>query len=177
LLFVSVVLFFISFFWAFFPRRLSPTIELGPTWPSAGIQHSASSLLNTAILLASVVDVTWAHHSLLENNATQATWWIFFAVLQEIYFITLQAYKYSEAPFTIADSAYRSSFFRATGFHRLHVIVGTTFLITCILWQTTLHFSSNHDFEFKAAVWYWHLVDIVLIQIHLNLLIREMIFT
>ena len=63
-------------------------------------------LLNTAILLASGVTVTRAHHGLLENNATQATQGLFFTVLLGLYFTALQAYEYFEAPFTIADSAY-----------------------------------------------------------------------
>jgi cytochrome c oxidase subunit 3 len=57
-----------------------------------------------------------------------------------MYFTALQAYEYLEAPFTIADSAYRSTFFVAAGFHGLHVIIGTTFLTTGLLRHTTLHF-------------------------------------
>ena len=117
---VSEVLFFVSFFWAFFHSSLSPTIELGSTWPPTGIQPFKPiqvPLLNTAILLASGVTVTWAHHGLLENNATQATQGLFFTVLLGLYFTALQAYEYLEAPFTIADSAYGSTFFVASGFH------------------------------------------------------------
>jgi cytochrome c oxidase subunit 3 len=95
--------------------------------------------------------VTWAHHGLLENNATQATQGLFFTILLGLYFTALQAYEYFEAPFTIADSAYGSTFFVATGFHGLHVIIGTTFLTTCLLRHLTLHFSSNHHFGFEAA--------------------------
>ena len=89
---VSEVLFFVSFFWAFFHSRLSPTIELGSTWPPTGIQPFNPlqvPLLNTAILLASGVTVTWAHHGLLENNATQATQGLFFTVLLGLYFTFL----------------------------------------------------------------------------------------
>ena len=35
---ISEVLSFVSFFCAFFHTRLSPTIELGSTWPPTGIQ-------------------------------------------------------------------------------------------------------------------------------------------
>jgi hypothetical protein len=111
---VSEILFFISFFWAFFHTRPSPTIELGSTWPPTGIQPFNSiqtPLLNTAILLASGVTVTWAHHGLLETNATQGTQGLFFTVLLGIYFTALQAYEYFDPPFTIADSAYGLTFF------------------------------------------------------------------
>jgi cytochrome c oxidase subunit 3 len=54
----------------------------------------------------------------------------YFSVLLGIYFTIFQAYEYIEASFTIADSKYGSTFFIATGFHGLHVIIGTTFLLT-----------------------------------------------
>jgi cytochrome c oxidase subunit 3 len=94
---VSEVLFFVSFFWEFFHTRLSPTIELGSTWPPTGIQPFNPiqvPLLNTAILVASGVTVTWDHHGLLENNATQANQWLFFTVSLGLYFTALQAYGY-----------------------------------------------------------------------------------
>jgi cytochrome c oxidase subunit 3 len=56
-----------------------------------------------------------------------------------------------EAPFTIADSIYGSIFFIATGFHGLHVIIGTLFLIACLLRINYLHFSKSHHFGFEAA--------------------------
>jgi len=45
------------------------------------------------------------------------------------------------SPNKITDSAYGSTFFISTGSHGLHVIIGKTFLITCLLRQTTLHLS------------------------------------
>nr|URX52681.1 cytochrome c oxidase subunit III [Neotermes cf. insularis/malandensis]URX52779.1 cytochrome c oxidase subunit III [Neotermes cf. insularis/malandensis] len=169
---ISEVFFFISFFWAFFHSSLSPTIELGSMWPPAGIlpfNPLQIPLLNTAILLASGVTVTWAHHSLLENNYTQGLQGLFFTVILGIYFTILQAYEYVEAPFTIADSSYGSTFFVATGFHGLHVIIGTTFLLTCLLRQLKMHFSSNHHFGFEAAAWYWHFVDVVWLFLYISI--------
>nr|URX54232.1 cytochrome c oxidase subunit III [Neotermes sp. 6 AB-2022a] len=169
---ISEVFFFISFFWAFFHSSLSPTIELGSTWPPTGISPFNPlqiPLLNTAILLASGVTVTWAHHSLLENNYTQGLQGLFFTVILGIYFTILQAYEYVEASFTIADSSYGSTFFVATGFHGLHVIIGTTFLLTCLLRQLNMHFSSNHHFGFEAAAWYWHFVDVVWLFLYISI--------
>jgi cytochrome c oxidase subunit 3 len=161
---VSEVFFFISFFWAFFHSSLSPTIELGKIWPPIGIivfNPFQVPLLNTAILLSSGVTVTWAHHRLIENNHSQTTQGLFFTILLGIYFTILQAYEYAEASFTIADAVYGSTFFIATGFHGIHVLIGTTFLLVCLIRHLQNHFSKSHHFGFEAAAWYWHFVDVV----------------
>nr|YP_010947017.1 cytochrome c oxidase subunit III [Eucorydia linglong]WGO57813.1 cytochrome c oxidase subunit III [Eucorydia linglong] len=169
---ISEVFFFISFFWAFFHSSLSPTIETGSTWPPMGIipfNPILIPMLNTAILLASGVTVTWAHHSLLENNYNQTLQSLFLTIILGMYFTILQGYEYLEAPFTIADSIYGSSFFVATGFHGLHVIIGTTFLITCFMRHLFFHFSANHHFGFEAAAWYWHFVDVVWLFLYISI--------
>nr|YP_008080724.1 cytochrome c oxidase subunit III [Songmachilis xinxiangensis]AFQ07906.1 cytochrome oxidase subunit III [Songmachilis xinxiangensis] len=169
---ISEVFFFISFFWAFFHSSLSPTMELGSCWPPVGItpfNPFQIPLLNTAILLASGVTVTWAHHSLMENNHFQVIQSLFLTVILGIYFTILQAYEYIEATFTIADAVYGSTFFVATGFHGLHVLIGTTFLITCLFRHLMCHFSSQHHFGFEAAAWYWHFVDVVWLFLYVSI--------
>nr|YP_010296682.1 cytochrome c oxidase subunit III [Rhagoletis cerasi]UMI33249.1 cytochrome c oxidase subunit 3 [Rhagoletis cerasi] len=169
---MSEVLFFASFFWSFFHSSLSSAIELGASWPPMGIKSFNPfqiPLLNTAILLASGVTVTWAHHSLMEGNHSQATQGLFFTVLLGIYFTILQAYEYIEAPFTIADSVYGSTFFMATGFHGVHVLIGTTFLLVCLIRHLNNHFSKIHHFGFEAAAWYWHFVDIVWLFLYISI--------
>lgn len=168
----SEVFFFISFFWAFFHRSLAPTIELGITWPPKGIipfNPLQIPLLNTLILLTSGLTVTWAHHRLIENNFTQTTQGLSLTVILGVYFTILQAYEYIEAPFTIADSVYGSTFFIATGFHGLHVIIGTTFLLVCLLRHLNNHFSCIHHFGFEAAAWYWHFVDVVWLFLYISI--------
>nr|YP_010895189.1 cytochrome c oxidase subunit III [Neoplesia analis]WJW73728.1 cytochrome c oxidase subunit III [Neoplesia analis] len=169
---VSEVLFFTSFFWAFFHSSLSPAIELGTIWPPMGIipfNPFQIPLLNTTILLASGITVTWAHHSLMMGNYSQTTQSLFFTILLGIYFSILQAYEYIEAPFTIADAVYGSTFFMATGFHGLHVLIGTTFLLICLIRHLNHHFSKNHHFGFEAAAWYWHFVDIVWLFLYVSI--------
>jgi len=75
-----------------------------------------------------------------------------------IYFITLQKFKYSNAPFCISDSVYGSIFYLTIGFH---VIIGTCFLIVCLVRILYFQFSRQQHFGFEAAAWYWHFVDVV----------------
>nr|ASY98293.1 cytochrome c oxidase subunit III [Decimiana sp. JZ-2017] len=169
---LSEVLFFMSFFWAFYHNSLSPSIDIGTMWPPMGIipfNALQIPLLNTMVLLASGITITWSHHSLLENNYFQAIQSLFLTIIMGLYFTMLQIYEYYEAPFTIADSIYGSTFFLATGFHGIHVIIGSTFLITCLLRMIMLHFSSNHHFGFEAAAWYWHFVDVVWLFLYISI--------
>jgi cytochrome c oxidase subunit 3 len=111
-------------------------------------------LLNTIILVASGVRVTWAHKSIEENNHRQSLKSLYITIVLGLYFTVLQAIEYYEATFRFSDSAYGSTFFIATGFHGLHVIVGTLFLIVCCIRISKGGLGLHHHFGFVAAVWY-----------------------
>nr|AFI54843.1 cytochrome c oxidase subunit III [Poecilocoris nepalensis] len=169
---ISEVFFFISFFWGFFHSSLAPTVEIGMNWPPAGIQvfnPMEIPLLNTMILLCSGLTVTWAHHSIMKNNYNQTLYSLIITVLLGIYFTILQAYEYLESSFCISDSVYGSCFFMATGFHGLHVMIGTIFLSVCLIRHMMCHFSNNHHFGFEAAAWYWHFVDVVWLFLYISI--------
>lgn len=130
---------------------------MGCCWPPSGIEPLnpfSVPLLNTAVLLASGVTVTWAHHSMMEGDRSGSIQGLVLTVLLGVYFTFLQAGEYYEAPFTLADGAYGSTFFVATGFHGLHVLIGTTFLLICLFRLYFYHFSVGHHFGFEAAAWY-----------------------
>lgn len=161
---VSEIFFFLSFFWAFFHRRLAVRVELAGYWPPLGIvtfNCFSIPLLNTIILLSSGVSVTWAHHALIAGNHYKTQQGLLVTIILGLYFTFLQSFEYIEASFSIADRVYGASFFIATGFHGLHVIVGTTFLVVCYFRLLKTHFSVIHHFGFEAAAWYWHFVDVV----------------
>jgi cytochrome c oxidase subunit 3 len=161
---VSEIMFFVAFFWAFFHSSLAPTIEIGAVWPPKGIDVLdpwGIPFLNTFILLSSGAAVTWAHHAIITGLKKQAIYGLCATIFLAIVFTGLQGLEYVEAPFTISDGIYGSTFFLATGFHGFHVIIGTIFLIVCCIRQSMGHFSTRHHFGFEAAAFYWHFVDIV----------------
>nr|BCO16587.1 cytochrome oxidase subunit 3 [Crossobamon orientalis] len=168
----SEVFFFLGFFWAFYHSSLAPTPDLGGQWPPKGItplNPFEVPLLNTAVLLASGVTVTWAHHAIMTGKRTEALQSLALTITLGLYFTALQALEYKEASFTIADATYGSTFFVATGFHGLHVIIGTTFLLICLFRQAAFHFTTNHHFGFEAAAWYWHFVDVVWLFLYISI--------
>ena len=118
-------------------------------------------LLNTLILLTSGVTATWAHHALLKDDRGALKLALFLTIVLGLIFTGLQAVEYMHAGFSYAGHIYGSTFFMATGFHGAHVIIGTIFLIICLLRAMRGHFTAKGHFGFEAAAWYWHFVDVV----------------
>ena len=160
----SEILFFLSFFWSFFHRRLAPNIELGNIWPPIGIlslNPFQVPLLNTAVLLRRGITVTWAHHALIKKNNHEINIAIKITILLGFYFTLLQAWEYWDARYTISDSRFGSIFFLATGFHGFHVIIGRLFLFFSYIRHKINLFSPIHHIGLEIAIWYWHFVDVV----------------
>jgi cytochrome c oxidase subunit 3 len=184
LLFIaSEVMFFVAWFWAFFdaslfpddPLQASRTLVTGGQWPPVHIQVFDPwhlPLVNTLILLTSGTTVTWAHHALLKDDRQGLKWGLAATIALGLLFTAVQAYEYTHAHFAFSrelqgvspeqqGNIYGSTFFMATGFHGFHVIVGTIFLIVCLLRAMAGHFKPKGHFGFEAAAWYWHFVDVV----------------
>jgi cytochrome c oxidase subunit 3 len=168
----SEVMFFVAWFWAYFNTALFPD-ELkdiarvaftGGVWPPKGIETFDPwhlPLLNTLILLTSGTTVTWAHHALLENDRKGLKWGLICTIVLGITFTCVQAYEYSHAAFNFKGNIYGATFFMATGFHGAHVIIGSIFLIVCLIRTYLGHFKPDQHLGFEFAAWYWHFVDVV----------------
>ncbi|OGI40922.1 MAG: MFS transporter [Candidatus Muproteobacteria bacterium RBG_16_62_13] len=121
--------------------------------------------VNTALLLSSGATITWAHWGLLKNNRAQLITGLFLTVALGITFLSLQAYEYVHAytqlGLTFKTGIFGATFYILTGFHGLHVTIGTIMLITVLVRSLKGHFSADHHFGFEAVAWYWHFVDVV----------------
>lgn len=161
---VSEALFFLAIFWAFFHSALSPTVELGAMWPPMGIEAINPfelPLLNTVILLSSGVTVTYSHHCLIQGNRSGALYGLVFTIILAIIFTAFQGIEYSVSSFTISDGAFGSCFYFGTGFHGLHVMIGTAFLAVGFWRLLAYHLTENHHLGLESGILYWHFVDVV----------------
>ncbi len=177
----SEVMFFVAWFWGFFEFAIYSQARVGGTWdaanplyaeylakfndwPPAGVETFDPfhlPLMNTLILLLSGTTVTWAHHALQTGDRSGAKLGLAVTIALGLAFTALQAVEYAEAGFTYDGTLYGSAFFMATGFHGAHVIIGTIFLIVCLLRLLGGGFTPEKHFGFEAAAWYWHFVDVV----------------
>ena len=162
----SEVMFFVGWFWSWFDFSLFPsTVDaVGGVWPPKSIEVIDPfhfPLLNTLILLCSGTTVTWAHHALLHNDRKGLINGLWCTIILGVVFSMIQAYEYAHAPFAFKGLNYGAAFYMATGFHGFHVIIGTIFLIVCLVRAYRGDFTPKAHFGFEAAAWYWHFVDVV----------------
>lgn len=166
---LSEVIFFVSLFWAYFHSALG-NLRIGYPWPHLGVwapHPFGIPLLETCVLITSGKAVNWAKNSLLAGKLIETKIALILTIVLGVYFTRLQLWEYYWLSYAMWDGVYGSCFYLLTGFHGLHVIIGTIFLIVTLLRVWWQHFSMGHHFGFTAAVWYWHFVDVVWIVVYL----------
>ncbi len=121
--------------------------------------------LNTLLLLTSGVTITLSHWALKAGDRGKTVLWLVATVLLGAVFLGFQAYEYihayTEMNLTLASGIYGSTFFMLTGFHGMHVTIGTIMLIVITLRAAKGHFTADNHFAFEGVAWYWHFVDVV----------------
>lgn len=121
--------------------------------------------VNTAVLLASGVTITLAHYQLLCGRRNLALFWQLLTAFLGGVFLYLQWHEYAHAMTHLGlgldAGIYASVFFMLTGFHGVHVLLGTLMLLGVALRMWYGHFSVKSHFAFAAVSWYWHFVDVV----------------
>ena len=188
----SEVMFFAAFFGALFYARMWAIPWLGGSgnnvmtnellwagfdaaWPTNGPGEVGGPFttmgawgipaINTMILLASGVTVTWAHWGLKKEDRTQLILGLLATVALGFLFLGLQIYEYYHAyndlNLKLTTGMYGSTFFMLTGFHGMHVTLGAIMLTVILLRSMKGHFTARHHFGFEAVAWYWHFVDVV----------------
>lgn len=160
---VREVFFFFGFFWAHFHSSLSPHVEI-KEWPPIGVstaQPLEVPLLNTVLLLSSGARLTWGHAAIINSIRFEAHIRLGATMTLGILFSFLQAIEFDFCAFSLSDSVYGRTFYLATGFHGLHVLIGALFIVS--IWRRLYgcHLRGDHHFGFEARAWYWHFVDVV----------------
>lgn len=187
----SEVMFFAAFFGALFYARVLSVPWLGgegkgmmthevlwpqfqALWPLISMPNGDTTtamgpwglpFINTVILLTSSVTLTIAHHALLVGDRGRQISFLAITSLLGVIFLGCQVYEYYHAyvdlGLTLSSGIYGSTFFMLTGFHGLHVTIGTIMLIVMTLRSLKGHLTPDNHFAFEASAWYWHFVDVV----------------
>lgn len=161
----SEVFFFFSFFWSYFHFFLSPEIRQGFRWPPQGVipfEAANVPLLNTLILLSSGLTVTVRHDFLNKGHNLGFRIFLIVTCVLGLTFRFFQWEEYHSSFFTIGDGRFGSVFFILTGFHGIHVLIGSIFLTSSLILSMKIISCNKVNFVgFEIACWYWHFVDVV----------------
>ena len=117
--------------------------------------------INTILLLVSSATFHKAGKALLKNKNSDTQKWLIITALLGITFLICQLFEYFNLPFGLTDNLFASTFYALTGFHGLHVTLGTL-MILIISWQTRSEggrITNQNMFPLEAVELYWHFVD------------------
>ncbi|CAH6922181.1 Cytochrome c oxidase polypeptide III [Vibrio chagasii] len=147
-------------FQSMWPLTTTPDGATTQAMPWQGIP-----LKNTIILLLSSITLHMAHLSLEQNKRMALIVWLEITIVLAGFFLFFQVeeyiHAYQDMGLTLQSGIYGNTFFLLTGFHGLHVCLGTIFLIVLLARVAKDHFTPKDHFAFQAGSWYWHFVDVV----------------
>jgi cytochrome c oxidase subunit 3 len=155
----SEVAFFAAFFIGYFYLR-----GMAPVWPPAGspgLGPLRLPMLNTIVLAVSGLTLTVGHAALKRYRRQAFLGWLGVTILLGATFLLGQGLEWHESALTLRSGPLGNAFYLLTGFHGLHVLVGTVFL--AVVWARGAGGAftpSQHD-AVTLAGWYWHFVDAV----------------
>jgi cytochrome c oxidase subunit 3 len=161
---LSEIMFFFSIFWAYFHYALSSSLEFGYKWMPDGIEpipYMNLPFFNTLVLLTSGIFITWGYNAVKVESYDEALRGLHWTFSLACVFLIYQWTEYCIARFNINDSVYGSIFYFGTGFHGLHVLLGTIAILNSIKNLEMYRLSSMEHQSLEFTVWYWHFVDIV----------------
>jgi cytochrome c oxidase subunit III len=157
-----------AFLWQGYDAKwptLGPYFEQDPALAFKTMGAWGIPALNTALLLASGVTITIAHHALIAGQRGKLIWGLFATIALGFIFLGFQIYEYVHAyqdlNLKLTSGVFGSTFFLLTGFHGFHVTLGAIMLTVILFRCMKGHFKPDSHFGFEAVAWYWHFVDVV----------------
>jgi cytochrome c oxidase subunit 3 len=157
-----------AFLWEGYAAKwptLGPYFQQDPALAFQSMGAWGIPALNTALLLASGVTITYAHHALIANNRKGLIWGLVATIGLGAVFLGFQIYEYvhaySDLNLKLSSGVFGSTFYLLTGFHGFHVTLGAIMLTVILFRCMKGHFKPDSHFGFEAVAWYWHFVDVV----------------
>jgi len=143
-----------------------PLIKTPDGTETTGMGWYGLPLINTILLLTSSITCHFAHVALEQDKRPQLKFWLGLTCVLGLIFLYCQGLEYAhgyadEMKLYLDSGIYGNTFYMLTGFHGMHVTLGTIMLIVMLIRVFKGHFTPKNHFAFQAASWYWHFVDVV----------------
>lgn len=100
----------------------------------------------------------------------------YITLLLAVLFLCIQVFEYNSLRFTISDGIYCSLFYLLTGFHGLHVMIGTIFLAIQTDRLYRLKLTRDSHLGYALGLIYWHFVDVIWIFLFIFVYVHQDFF-
>lgn len=169
---VSEVIFFASFFGVFFLNKflLSDHEDTG----QRNVDALVAPTINTIILVVSGFFAGQAHgvfskkqDSFFKKESWDIGGGLIIAILLGLFFTKIQLDEYATTAIRISDGVFGGVFYVATGFHGIHVLIGSLFLLVILIRYLFGYLTVEIGYVgFDCAVQYQHFVDAIWIGLY-----------
>nr|QXJ80292.1 cytochrome oxidase subunit 3 [Trichuris arvicolae] len=162
---LSEAFFFFSFFWMFMSSVLTPDLSF---WPPSNLKMPSfigAPSLNTILLVTSSATVTLSHFEKDVKNSW-SWFWLLCTLMLSLSFMLTQYMEYLSLPFNFTSGVGGSIFYLATGFHGIHVILGSMMLMGCLMMIFNQLYTNQSLLSYELSIWYWHFVDAIWLMLY-----------
>lgn len=118
-------------------------------------------LLNTIILLASGVTITYSHHALINGSRKDTMLGFIYSTLLILIFVICQTLEYQYSSFTLTDGIYGSTFYSLTGLHGIHMVMLVIMLAVCTYRVYNYDFTNVSHIFAESTILYLHVLDVI----------------
>nr|YP_010258335.1 cytochrome c oxidase subunit III [Pomphorhynchus rocci]AFJ54219.1 cytochrome c oxidase subunit III [Pomphorhynchus rocci] len=140
----------------------------GESWIS--VEFNEVPMWISVVLLSSGVSVSQAHNNMLSGNLGGALVWMVVTSVLGFIFVLVQVEEWSILPFSVSTGLGGGVFFLITGFHGLHVVVGTLLNVGVVaVISVGVGSGLMGGMKVEGVIWYWHFVDVVWLFVLLGL--------
>jgi cytochrome c oxidase subunit III len=154
---ISEVFLFGSLFWTYYYLKIKT-----PVWPPQGVKlDTVLASVNTVILVLGSGMVWWAVHSIRQGKEKRLALGLAITMLLGAAFLGITFWEWVHLNFRPWSHAYGSTVYIMTGFHAVHVLIGTLLMLFLLIRTLRHRFSARHFEAVEVSALYWHFVDVV----------------
>ncbi|GAX73296.1 hypothetical protein CEUSTIGMA_g750.t1 [Chlamydomonas eustigma] len=160
---VSEAALFFGLLWSCVHLGMSPNVHIQMQWPPVGIEAvgwDKRALVMSAVLAGSYYS---ANVAMVARDQKTVMGALAATLALGVLFLGDQYLEYSTAPFNMTDGSYGTTFYITTGFHGMHVFLGTCWLAACMAMYPRY---GSPGVGMRGGILYWHFVDIVWIAVY-----------
>lgn len=131
---------------------------------SAGMLNQGFALANTIILITGGYFMAMAVTKLKQGNNGSSSAWTLAAVFSGLAFLMLKGFEYYqklEHGIGLEYNQFFNFYWLLTGFHYLHVFLGTIILLFMFFKIKNKAYDKNNHLDVETSAAFWHMCDLI----------------